>query len=79
MITDDQLNEFRERGTKLRVIRDIDPIHDVKGIVVAWDEHSVLIRKQNRKVIKLVRSYKFQPWEQERGKDETIEKMDSSS
>jgi hypothetical protein len=66
MITDDQLNEFREIGTKLRVIRDIDPINDVKGIVVAWDEHSVLIRKQNRKVIKLVRSYTFQPWEQER-------------
>ena len=66
MITDDQLNQFREIGTKLRVIRDIDPLNDVKGIVVAWDEHSVLIRKQNRKVIKLVRSYTFQPWEQER-------------
>lgn len=66
MITDDQLNEFREIGTKLRVIRDADPINDVKGIVVAWDEHSVLIRKQNRKVIKLVRSYQFQPWDQER-------------
>jgi RNase P/RNase MRP subunit p29 len=66
MITDEQLDEFREIGTKLRVIRDIDPINDVKGIVVAWDEHSVLIRKQNRKVIKLVRSYTFQPWEQER-------------
>jgi hypothetical protein len=79
MITDEQLNEFREIGTQLRVIRDIDPINDVKGIVVAWDEHSVLIRKQNRKVIKLVRNYKFQPWEQERGKDETIEEMDSSS
>lgn len=66
MITDDLLNEFREMGTKLRVIRDIDAINDVKGIVVAWDEHSVLIRKQNRKVIKLVRSYLFQPWDQER-------------
>lgn len=66
MITDDLLNEFREMGTKLRVIRDIDAINDVKGIVVAWDEHSVLIRKQNRKVIKLVRSYQFQPWDQER-------------
>jgi RNase P/RNase MRP subunit p29 len=66
MITDDQLDQFREIGTKLRVIRDIDPINDVKGIVVAWDDHSVLIRKQNRKVIKLVRSYTFQPWEQER-------------
>jgi hypothetical protein len=79
MITDEELNEFREVGTKLRVIRDIDPINDVKGIVVAWDEHSVLIRKQNRKVIKLVRSYTFQPWEQVSREDETIEKMDSSS
>ncbi|QGQ97392.1 hypothetical protein EHS13_22150 [Paenibacillus psychroresistens] len=79
MITDEQLNEFREVGTKLRVIRDIDPINDVKGIVVAWDEHSVLIRKQNRKVIKLVRSYTFQPWEQKREEDETNEKMDSGS
>jgi RNase P/RNase MRP subunit p29 len=66
MITDEQLNEYREIGTKLRVIRDIDPINDIKGIVVAWDEHSVLIRKQNRKVLKLVRSYTYQPWEQER-------------
>jgi RNase P/RNase MRP subunit p29 len=66
LITDDQLNEFREIGTRLRVIRDADPINDVKGIVVAWDEHSVLIRKQNRKVLKLVRSYIFQPWDQER-------------
>jgi RNase P/RNase MRP subunit p29 len=66
VITDDQLNEYREIGTKVRVIRDIDPINDIRGIVVAWDEHTVLIRKQNRKVLKLTRNYIYQPWEQER-------------
>jgi hypothetical protein len=66
VITDEQLNEYREIGTKIRVIRDIDPINDIRGIVVAWDEHWVLIRKQNRKVLKLPRNYIYQPWEQER-------------
>jgi prolyl oligopeptidase PreP (S9A serine peptidase family) len=66
VITDDQLNQYREDGTKLRVIRDEDAINDVRGIVVAWDEHSVLIRKQNRKVLKLSRDYTYQPWELER-------------
>jgi RNase P/RNase MRP subunit p29 len=66
MITDDQLNEYREIGTKVRVIRDADPINDIRGIVVAWDDHTVLIRKQNRKVLKLPRNYIYQPWEQER-------------
>jgi RNase P/RNase MRP subunit p29 len=66
VITDDQLNEYREIGTKVRVIRDIDPINDIRGIVVAWDDHTVLIRKQNRKVLKLPRNYIYQPWDQER-------------
>jgi RNase P/RNase MRP subunit p29 len=66
MITDDQLNEYREIGIKVRVIRDTDPINDIRGIVVAWDEHTVLIRKQNRKVLKLPRNYIYQPWDQER-------------
>jgi sRNA-binding regulator protein Hfq len=66
VITDDQLNQYRENGTKLRIIRDEDAINDVRGIVVAWDEHTVLIRKQNRKVLKLSRDYVYQPWELER-------------
>jgi hypothetical protein len=66
VITDDQLNQYRESGTKLRVIRDEDAINDVRGIVVAWDEHFVLIRKMNRKVLKLSRDYVYQPWELER-------------
>jgi hypothetical protein len=66
VISDDQLNAFRESGTRLRVIRDADAVNDVRGIVVAWDEHTVLIRKQNRNVVKLSRNYTYQLWEQER-------------
>jgi hypothetical protein len=66
VITYDQLNEYRESGMKLRVIRDEDVINDVRGIVVAWDDSYVLIRKQNRKVLKLSRDYIYQPWELER-------------
>jgi RNase P/RNase MRP subunit p29 len=66
MISDELLNEYRVNGTKLRVIRDSEAANDVKGIVVAWDEETVLIRKQNRNVVKLARDYVFQPWELER-------------
>jgi hypothetical protein len=66
MISDELLNEYRVNGTKLRVIRDLEAANDVKGIVVAWDEETVLIRKQNRNVVKLARDYVFQPWELER-------------
>ncbi len=67
MISDEDLDQFRVNSTKLRVIRDSEIINDVKGIVVAWNEHTVLIRKQNRNVVKLDRSYKYQAWELERG------------
>jgi RNase P/RNase MRP subunit p29 len=66
MISDEALNDYRVNGTKLRVVRDSEPANDVKGIVVAWDEETVVIRKQNRNVVKLARSYTFQPWELER-------------
>jgi RNase P/RNase MRP subunit p29 len=66
MITDEQLDRYRVEGTKLRVIRDADPANDVKGIVLAWDANTVLIRKQNRKVLQLDRGYTYQPFEQER-------------
>jgi hypothetical protein len=60
MITDEQLNEYREHGTTLRVIRDAFLSNDVLGIVVAWNEESVLIRKPNRKVVTLARHYHYQ-------------------
>ena len=64
MISDEQLDEFRIQGTKLRVIRDLNEKNDVIGRVVAWDAENVLIRKQNRKVLKLPRSYVYQPFDQ---------------
>ena len=60
MISDEQLNDYRVNGTKLRVVRDGLVENDVKGIVVAWDDTTVLLRKQNRKVVKLDRSYDYQ-------------------
>lgn len=61
MIDDEQLNRWRIEGKRIRVIRDANPANDVKGIVVAWDDEQVLIRKQNRRVVKLSRSYEFRP------------------
>lgn len=66
MISDEQFNEWRVQAIKIRVIRDADEANDIKGIVVAWNEDTVIIRKQNRKVVKLPRSYKYQPYELER-------------
>jgi hypothetical protein len=72
MITEEQLDKFRQDGTLLRVIRDMDPANDVKGIVVAWDDAQVLIRKANRKMLKLDRTYVFQPFTAERPKEWTL-------
>jgi RNase P/RNase MRP subunit p29 len=66
MISDEQLNEYRVQGTKVRVVRDVNTANDVKGIVVAWDETTVLIRKQNRRVVTLDRNYAIQPFTDER-------------
>lgn len=74
MISDDQLDAFRVESTVLRVIRDVNPGNDVKGIVVAWDDESVLIRKQNRRVVKLARSYVYQPFTDARPLEYTLPK-----
>ncbi|MEW9698613.1 hypothetical protein [Paenibacillus sp. SI8] len=66
MITEDQLDHYRVEGTLLRVIRDVSPTNDVRGFVVAWDDESVLIRKKNRRVVKLARGYVYQPYGDER-------------
>lgn len=66
MISDEQLNEFRLKGVKIRVVRDADPANDVRGIVVAWNDTHVLLRKPNRNVVKLSRAYLFQPADEER-------------
>ncbi len=40
--------------------------NDVVGIVLAWDEEQVLIRRQNRRVVKLDRSYTYQSFSEPR-------------
>lgn len=60
-MTEEQLDKFRVDGTKVRVVRDALEMNDVKGFVVAWDDESVLIRRPNRRVVKLKRSYTIVP------------------
>ena len=66
MISDEQLNAYRINGTVLRVIRDAEPQNDVKGIVMAWNEDTVMIRKMNRRMLNLSKTYHYQPWDEER-------------
>lgn len=66
MTTDEQLDAYRDAGTRVRVIRDNNESNDVKGIVVAWNEDTVIIRKQNRRVVQLPRTYAIVPFDQER-------------
>jgi hypothetical protein len=60
MISDEQLDQFRLSGYTVKVLRDDNPVNDVRGIVVAWDDESVLIRKRNRKIVKLDRQYRYE-------------------
>lgn len=60
MISDEQLNELRLSGERVRVVRDGLESNDVSGIVVAWDEEHVIIRRRNRRVVKLNRGYSYQ-------------------
>ncbi|MCD1259141.1 hypothetical protein B5M42_009850 [Paenibacillus athensensis] len=72
MISDEQLDALRVEGTFLRVVRDVNPENDVRGYVVAWDDESVLIRKRSRKVVKLRRSYVYQPYTEPRPAEFTL-------
>lgn len=60
MISDAELDALRLSGEKVRVVRDEIQSNDVTGIVVAWDGEQVLIRRQNRRVVKLDRNYRYQ-------------------
>ncbi|MEK0314521.1 hypothetical protein [Cohnella sp. 56] len=60
-VSDEQLDQYRLEGIKVRVVRDTLPINDVRGIVVAWDDDFLLIRRPNRRVVKLRRSYAIGP------------------
>jgi hypothetical protein len=59
-MNDEQLNQYREEGTKIRIVRDALEQNDVIGTVVAWDDEHVLIRRPNRRVIKVKRGYTVQ-------------------
>ncbi|CAM3801291.1 hypothetical protein COLU111180_08865 [Cohnella lubricantis] len=60
-MTEEQLDKLRLDGTKVRVVRDALELNDVVGFVVAWDDENVLIRRPNRRVVKLKRSYAIVP------------------
>lgn len=66
LLNDEQLDKLRVDGTKIRIVRDALAENDVRGIVVAWDEEYVLIRRPNRRVIKIKRSYPIQLASEER-------------
>lgn len=65
-IDEDTLDRYRVEGTKVRVVRDALEQNDVLGIVVAWDDESVLIRRPNKRVVKLDRSYRILPADEPR-------------
>ncbi|MBG9736327.1 hypothetical protein [Paenibacillus alvei] len=60
MMEEAVLDSYRQEGTLVRVVRDMLEINDVRGYVVAWDDESVMIRKRNRRVVKLSRTYAIQ-------------------
>lgn len=57
MITEEQLDAFRQSGEPARVVRDGVAANDVYGIIVAWDESSLVLRRINKRVVKLSRDY----------------------
>jgi hypothetical protein len=65
VIDEQQLDEWRIAGTKVKVLRtpssdDALETKAIVGIVVAWDDEQVLIRKQNRKVVNVLRADRFE-------------------
>jgi len=66
MLNEEQLDKLRVDGTKIRIVRDALEQNDVVGIVVAWDDEYVLIRRPNRRVVKVKRSYSIQTASEER-------------
>lgn len=73
MMSEEELDGYRQSGEKVRVVRDGIRENDVRGIVIAWDDEHVLIRRPNRNVAKLSRSYIIQP-----SKDPRIDPLESS-
>ncbi|MBW7454203.1 hypothetical protein ACFOLF_31060 [Paenibacillus sepulcri] len=61
MISEEQLDAYRVEGTRIRVVRDGIEDNDVIGIVVAWDDEVVAIRRPNRRIVKVKRNYIIEP------------------
>ncbi|WP_151736084.1 hypothetical protein [Paenibacillus tengchongensis] len=61
MISDEQLDAYRISGEKIRVVRDALETNDIRGIVLAWDDQQVMVRRPNKRVVKLDRNYVYQP------------------
>ncbi|MFC3748542.1 hypothetical protein [Paenibacillus sp. GCM10012306] len=72
MISDEELNAYRISGEKVRVVRDGIASNDIRGIVLAWDESQVMIRRPNRNVVKLDRNYLIQPAKEPRRDPDNI-------
>ncbi|CAM4344228.1 MULTISPECIES: hypothetical protein [Paenibacillus] len=66
MISDEELDAYRLSGEKVRVIRDALQSNDVRGIILAWNETQVMVRRPNKHVVKLDRNYIFQPYSEPR-------------
>ncbi|MCM3340335.1 hypothetical protein M3650_17240 [Paenibacillus sp. MER TA 81-3] len=61
MMEEQVLDLYRQEGTLVRIVRDMLKMNDIIGWVVAWDEEQVMIRKRNRRIVKLSRTYSIQP------------------
>lgn len=72
MISDEQLDAYRISGEKIRVVRDALESNDVKGIVLALDESQVMVRRPNKRVVKLDRNYVYQPFSEPRQDPDNI-------
>ncbi|MCM3626547.1 hypothetical protein M3194_04110 [Paenibacillus glycanilyticus] len=70
MISEEQLDQFRVSGDLVRVVRDEMEVNDVVGIVVAWDDTTFVIRRKNKRVVKLSRNYRVELASSERGSAE---------
>ncbi|MCU6709527.1 hypothetical protein M6D81_12535 [Paenibacillus sp. J5C_2022] len=65
-VSEQQLDAYRQSGEKVRVVRDEIEGNDVFGVVVAWDDSTVMLRKPSRRVVKLSRSYYYMSAAQDR-------------
>jgi hypothetical protein len=78
MITEEQLDAFRQSGEPVRIVRDGLAANDVYGIIVAWDDSSLVLRKVNKRVVKLSREYTLERAADERSVPDVMREEDES-